>query len=117
MVLPNWKMLVVDDDKLLCESTVESLKSIGVNADWCLDGEEALKKVVEHNKAGDDYQIILLDWKLLGMNGYEATKEIRSLDREDADIPIITMTADAFAENAKPINISEVSQILEKLIK
>ena len=42
MVLPNWNMLVVDDDKQLCESTVASLESIGVNAEWARDGESAV---------------------------------------------------------------------------
>ena len=45
MVLPSWNMLVVDDDQLLCESAVSSLKSIGINAEWSLDGESALEMI------------------------------------------------------------------------
>ena len=63
MVLPPWRMLVVDDDKQLCESTVASLQSIGVQADWTLDAESAIKLVAERRERRDDYQIILLDWK------------------------------------------------------
>lgn len=42
MILPEWNMLVVDDDERLCRTTAESLKAIGVHADWTLDGETAV---------------------------------------------------------------------------
>lgn len=46
-----------------------ALKSIGINAEWTLSGEEAIELVIQRHNKGDDYQIILLDWKLPGMNG------------------------------------------------
>ena len=69
MVLPDFTMLVVDDDRQLCESTTASLKSIGIRADWTLDGESAIKLVNQHHNKHDDYHVILLDWKLPGMDG------------------------------------------------
>ncbi len=96
MVLPDWNMLVVDDDKQLCESTVESLRSIGVKADWSLDAEKALEKVEEHHRRGDDYQIILLDWKLPGMDGITAAREIRRLYGDD--VPILLISAYDWSE-------------------
>ena len=64
------------------------------------------------------------------MNGYEAARAIRALDRPDAGVPIIAMTADAFAEDvqkcmdsgmnahvAKPIDVREVGRLLEKYIR
>ena len=77
MVLPPWNMLVVDDDKLLCETATDSLKSIGIKAEWTLSGEKALELVIQHHKKRDDYQIILLDWKLPDMDGIQVAKEIR----------------------------------------
>ena len=65
--------------KQLCESTVASLQSIGVQADWTLDAESAIKLVAERRERRDDYQIILLDWKLPGMDGITAAREIRRL--------------------------------------
>lgn len=91
MVLPDWNMLVVDDDQQLCESAVHSLKAIGVNPDWCLDAETAIRKVEERHKRHDDYHIILLDWKLPNMNGITAAKEIRK--RYGDDIPILIISA------------------------
>ena len=96
MVLPNWNMLVVDDDEQLCESAVASLKSIGVNPDWCLNAEDAVRKVEERHLRQDDYQIILLDWKLPGKDGITAAREIRRLYGED--IPILLISAYDWSE-------------------
>ena len=70
-----------------------------------------------------------MDIRMPVMTGYEATQEIRALDRPDRDIPIIAMTADAFAEDvkkcldcgmnahiSKPIDVREVARLLDKFI-
>ena len=77
MILPQWNMLVVDDDRQLCESTVTALKAIGIDAEWTLDGESAIRKVEESHERHQDYQIILLDWKLPGIDGIETARRIR----------------------------------------
>ena len=91
MILPSWKMLVVDDDKQLCDSAVNALRTIGVTADYTLDGETAVRMVEEHFNRGDEYQIILLDWKLPGMDGIETAKMIRRQLGEN--IPILLISA------------------------
>ncbi len=91
MILPSWNMLVVDDDRLLCETTVAALNSIGISADWTLDGESAVDMVIKRHNRGDDYQIILLDWKLPGMDGIATARSIR---RELGDkVPILLISA------------------------
>ena len=91
MILPDWNMLVVDDDRQLCESTVSALNSIGVNAEWTLDGESAVEMVVKRHRRGDEYQIILLDWKLPGMDGIATAHRIR---QELGDkVPILLISA------------------------
>lgn len=96
MILPAWKMLVVDDDEMLCKTTVEALKDIGVTADWTLSGEKAIALVEQHHKKEDDYQIILLDWKLPGMNGIQVAREIRrSLGH---NVPILLISAYDWSE-------------------
>ncbi len=89
MVLPPWNMLVVDDDRQLCESTAASLRAIGVQADWTLDAEKALEMV--EKRRNDPYQVILLDWKLPGMDGITAARELRR--RYGEDIPILLISA------------------------
>ncbi|MCR2045974.1 response regulator [Acetatifactor muris] len=91
MVLPNWNMLVVDDDEQLCASAVAALKAIGVIPDWCLNAEEAIRKVDEKHRNHDDYRVIMLDWKLPGMDGITAAREIRRLYGDD--IPILLISA------------------------
>jgi len=91
MSLPKWDMLVVDDDKYLCEGVAETLESLGIHAEWALDGETAIKMVSSRHDRNDDYQVILLDWKLPGIDGIETAKEIRR--RFDEDIPILLISA------------------------
>ena len=91
MILPSWNMLVVDDDEQLCHSAVSSLKEIGVNAEWTLDGEKAVEMVEKRHMRNDDYDVVLLDWKMPGMNGLQTSKEIRK--HLGDDIPIILISA------------------------
>lgn len=90
MLLPPWKMLVVDDDIELCQSAVSSLKEIGIQAEWALDGVTAVGMVEKHHIERDDYQIVLLDWKMPGMNGLETAKKIRKLLGDEVPILIIS---------------------------
>ncbi|MCI8525409.1 MAG: response regulator [Oscillospiraceae bacterium] len=112
MVLPPWKMLVVDDDQTLCESVSESLKAIGVHAEWVLDGETAVRMVTEHNRRGDDYQIILLDWKLPGMDGIETAREIRH--RLGENVPILLISAYDWSDIEKDAREAGVSGFIAK---
>ncbi len=96
MILPEWNILVVDDDQQLCESTTASLKSIGVNADWALNAEKALKMMDRRVNARDNYHIILLDWKLPDMDGITAAKEIRR--RFGNETPIMLISAYDWSE-------------------
>ena len=91
MVLPPWKMLVVDDDETLCRTAVDALESIGIQADWTLSGEKALTMVAKHHQSRDDYQIVMLDWKLPGMDGLYVAKQIRRIVGEE--MPIILISA------------------------
>ncbi len=91
MILPDFTMLVVDDDRQLCESTTASLKSIGIRAEWTLDGESAVQIVKQHHAVHNDYHIILLDWKLPGMDGIRTAKELRK--ELGNDVPILLISA------------------------
>lgn len=99
MLLPDWNMLVVDDDEQLCRSTVDALESIGVRAEWTLDGESAVALVEKRHKEHNDYQVILLDWKLPGMDGVRTAQAIRKLLGEN--IPILLISAYDWSEIEK----------------
>lgn len=90
MVLPDWKMLVVDDDEVLCRTAVDSLDSIGITADWTLSGEKAIEMIIKHHEMNDDYQIVLLDWKLPDMDAIYIAKHIRQAIHGDLTIILIS---------------------------
>ena len=112
MILPNWRMLVVDDDEILCQSTVASLKEIGINADWTLDGESAIRMVERQHQMRDDYHIILLDWKLPGMDGIQTAKELRRRCRED--VPILLISAYDWGEIETQAREAGISGFISK---
>lgn len=112
MVLPAWNMLVVDDDELLCETAIDALKSIGIKAEWTLSGEKAIELVNERHKKREDYQIILLDWKLPGMNGIQVAKEIRS--NLGDEVPILLISAYDWSEFEAEAREAGISGFISK---
>ncbi len=112
MVLPDWIMLVVDDDRQLCESTVDSLHSIGIRAEWVMDGEDAVKMAIRHHREHEDYHVILLDWKLPDMDGIQTARELRR--QLGDDVPILLMTAYDWSEIEEEARAAGISGFLMK---
>lgn len=90
IVLPPWRLLVVDNNEDLCRSAASVLKEIGVQAEWVMSGREALQKIEENHRKNTDYEIVLLDWKMSDMNGLETTRGIRRIVGDDLPILIIS---------------------------
>ena len=112
MMLPPWNMLVVDDDELLCKTAMDALKSIGIKAEWTLSGEKAIDLVIQRHKKREDYQIILLDWKLPGMNGIQVAKEIRR--NLGDEVPILLISAYDWSEFETEAREAGVSGFISK---
>lgn len=112
MILPDFTMLVVDDDRQLCESTAASLKSIGISAEWTLDGESAVVMVSKHHKQHNDYHIILLDLKLPGIDGIETARELRK--QLGNDVPILLISAYDWSEIEDEAREAGISGFLSK---
>lgn len=103
---------MVDDDEILCHTTVEALRTIGIRADFTLSGEKAIELVHRHHEKRDDYQIILLDWKLPGMDGIQVARAIR---RDlGQDIPIILISAYDWSEFETEAKEAGVSGFISK---
>lgn len=82
------------------EIALEFLQSLGVVCEGAENGRRAVEMF--NASAPGHYEMILMDVRMPVMNGYEATREIRRLAREDArQIPIVAMTADAFSSDIK----------------
>ncbi len=112
MILPPITMLVVDDDSQLCMSTTESLKSIGISAEWALDGETAVTMATQHHAAHSDYYIILLDWKLPGIDGIETARRLRR--KLGNDVPILLISAYDCSEIEEEAREAGISGFLSK---
>ena len=76
--IPSWRTLVIDDDELFCEYTLATLESIGIHAQCALNGQAALEMIEEQHQKGNDYEVILADWRLPGKDGVEIAREIRN---------------------------------------
>jgi len=112
MVLPPWKMLVVDDDQTLCDTAVASLSSIGVNAESTLDGETAIKMAVKAHGENKPYDVVLMDWKLPGIDGIETAKRMRSQLGEN--IPILLISAYDWSEIEDEARAAGISGFIAK---
>jgi signal transduction histidine kinase/DNA-binding response OmpR family regulator len=118
------RVLLVEDNELNVEIAGELLHVVGLEVETASNGRQAVEKVSGHSEGY--YDLIFMDIQMPIMNGYEATRAIRGIDRADLkEIPIIAMTADAFAEDvkkameagmnghiAKPIDIKKLETII-----
>ena len=91
MRIDGVEALIVDDDPILLETAVDALESLGIQADQAETGKAALEMVRRRHEAGNDYNLIILDWKMPDMNGVETIRRIR--DEVDSDIPVLLTSA------------------------
>ncbi len=112
MVLPPWRMLVVDDDETLCQTAVEALESIGIQADWTQSGSKAVEMIAKHHQAREDYEIILLDWKLPDTDGILVAKQIRKI--VDVEMPIILISAYDWSDFEKEAREAGINGFISK---
>ncbi len=123
------RILLVEDNELNREIATTILGEYGLEIDTAEDGIEAVNIINESPE--DKYDLILMDIQMPRMDGYTATREIRTLaNNKKANIPIVAMTANAFEEDkkkafevgmnghlVKPIDVNLVLKMLNKLLK
>ena len=125
----NKRILLVEDNELNREIAMALLEETGITIDVATDGIEAVEII---NEAPESYyDLILMDIQMPRMDGYTATREIRTLSNNNkANIPIVAMTANAFEEDrkkafevgmnghiAKPIDLSAIVSTLNPILK
>ena len=122
------KILFVDDNPLSREIAIDSLTEFGFAVTCVNSGNEAIETIKKANSG--DFDLILMDIQMPDLNGYEATKKIRSLNKSISKIPIIGMTGSSFKEDRismiesgmnnllpKPVQIDHLIEILAKYMK
>ncbi|QNM05352.1 PAS domain-containing hybrid sensor histidine kinase/response regulator [Qiania dongpingensis] len=87
----TFPVLVVDDDRIACETVCERLDEIGLSSRWVLSGEEAVEEVEKNHRINEDFLAVIIDLTMPGMNGIETTRKIRAV--AGPDIPIILISA------------------------
>ena len=127
--IKGMHVLLAEDNELNMEIAEFLLQNEGAEVTKARNGQEIVE-LFRKSEAGE-FDVILMDIMMPIINGYEAAKRIRSLDREDAKkIPIIAMTANAFTEDrirakeagmdehvAKPIDVELLIKVIHKLVK
>ena len=122
-------ILLAEDNELNMEIAEFVLQNGGADVTKAWNGQEAVE--LFRKSASGEFDAILMDIMMPVMNGYEAAKKIRSLDREDAKtIPIIAMTANAFTEDrlkakeagmnehiVKPLDVELLIKVIHKLVE
>jgi signal transduction histidine kinase/ActR/RegA family two-component response regulator len=106
------RILLVEDNKINQKVAILMLKRLGIEADIANHGAEALGAVASQN-----YRLILMDCQMPEMDGFEATRRIRAQDGYRATVPIIAMTANAFAEDREACLAAGMNDYLSKPVR
>ena len=124
---PDLKIIVVDDDVIVCEYTTELLRQIGIEPDWETDGQRAVQKVLAAHRSGQTYDAVILDCRMPEQDGVETAAIIRR--RISSELPIILISAYDSAEievrarqagvngfMTKPVFMSTLCRALQKYV-
>ncbi|MDD3360126.1 MAG: response regulator [Hespellia sp.] len=108
----DLKALIVDDDVVVCEQAVITLKEIGVKSEWVDGGKKAVVRVKEKWDKKEYYDLVLIDWKMPEMDGIETAKQIRGI--VGPDVTIIIMTAYDWAVIEHEAKLAGVNLLMSK---
>ena len=122
------RILLVEDHPVNAEIAKNVLQMTGLEVEWVMDGEAAVERMAGSNEG--EFDLVFMDIQMPNMDGYQATAAIRAMTTYARRIPIVAMTANAFADDirkakevgmndhiSKPIDFKELAKILQKWIR
>lgn len=104
---PDLKLLIVDDDEIMCEYMMQMFKELKIKGDWSNDGAEAVSKIVAMHEQNEDYDAIILDWHMPKQDGLQTARMIR--EKMGDKLPIMILSAydwDDIAADARGLGIA-----------
>lgn len=107
------RLLAVDDEEVICQNIQMTMEGTGVEVDYVMDGRSAVEKVRQSEQEGHPYHIVLLDWKMPGMDGVEAARCIRQ-NMPQQDSPILILTSYDWPEVEEKASAAGVDAFLPK---
>lgn len=112
--LEALEVLVVDDERDICEHTVLLLEKMKIHAEWVLSGAEAVERVVQKQEEEVGFDICFIDWKMPDMDGVETTRRIR--ERVGPNTPIIIISAYDWTDIEEEARAAGVNAFIAKPI-
>ena len=122
------RILLVEDHPVNAEIAKNVLQMTGLEIEWVMDGEAAVERMA--NSKEGEFDLVFMDIQMPNMDGYQATAAIRAMTTYARRIPIVAMTANAFADDirkakevgmnghiSKPIDFKDLAKILQKWIR
>ncbi|MBR4680457.1 MAG: response regulator [Fibrobacter sp.] len=122
------RILLVEDHPVNAEIAKNVLQMTGLEVEWVMDGEAAVERMA--NSKEGEFDLVFMDIQMPNMDGYQATAAIRAMTTYARRIPIVAMTANAFADDirrakevgmnghiSKPLDFNELARILQKWIR
>ncbi len=91
MKFDHLEVLIVDDDDIMLQTTAQTLESLGASVQQAKSGPEALEMIGQKHDSGQDYDVIIIDWKMPEMDGPETIRRIRT--DMDTDTPILLISS------------------------
>lgn len=122
------RILLVEDHPVNAEIAKNVLQMTGLEIEWVMDGAAAVERMADSSEG--EFDLVFMDIQMPNMDGYQATAAIRAMTTYARRIPIVAMTANAFADDirkakevgmndhiSKPIDFKELAKILQKWIR
>jgi CheY-like chemotaxis protein len=112
MKLENMDVLIIDDDEILLETAIDTLQSLGLNAEQASSGLEGLGMIKHREQTGKNYDIVIIDLKMPDLDGVETIRRIRA--EVKTNVPILLISAYSYSDVEEQAKEAGVSGFLSK---